>query len=289
MQNDLSLVVFALLCVAPVVLVVMLIRRRVAIRRSQTRTPFAELKRRQAGESLRIKLQELDERINDRVLLLMGLPFALALMILYTHPQIWVFPVTLVCVSTVWALIIGKGLVRLTRERSNYQLGFDGERYVGEEPSRLAAEGFEIYHDVPFDGFNIDHVLVGTAGVFAIETKTRRKPVDESGDKEYRVVFDGQCLQWPWGAESHGIEQAFNNAQTLSKWLTSAVGDRVDVSAILTLPDWMVERKAPGARVNVLNPKEIIQACGSTAAKLDQVLVRRICHQLDQKCRVEVK
>jgi hypothetical protein len=28
----------------------------------------------------------------------------------------------------------------------------------------------------------------------------------------------------PWGTESHDIEQACNNAKSLSKWLTSAVG-----------------------------------------------------------------
>jgi hypothetical protein len=32
---------------------------------------------------------------------------------------------------------------------------------MGEKLSRLIALGFEIYHDVPFDKFNVDHVLVG--------------------------------------------------------------------------------------------------------------------------------
>jgi hypothetical protein len=34
--------------------------------------------------------------------------------------------------------------------------------------------------NVPFDGFNIDRVLVGPPGVFSVETKTRREPVSDS-------------------------------------------------------------------------------------------------------------
>jgi hypothetical protein len=137
-------------------------------------------------------------------------------------------------------------------ERENYRLGFDGERFVGEELSRLIAHGYEVYHDVPFDGFNIDHVLVGPGGVFSVETKTRRKPVSESQGKEYHVQFDGSCLRWPWGTDTHGLDQAVNNARTLSQWLGSAVGDPVYVAPILTLPGWMVDRSVPRCRVHLL-------------------------------------
>jgi len=56
--------------------------------------------------------------------------------------------------SSLWHQILraAQGTIRL-------QLGFDGERYVGEALTPLVADGFEIYHDSPFEGFNIDHVL----------------------------------------------------------------------------------------------------------------------------------
>jgi len=44
--------------------------------------------------------------------------------------------------------------------------------------------------DVVGDGFNVDHVLIGPAGVFTVETKTHSKP---RGDA--RVVFDGEAIQ----------------------------------------------------------------------------------------------
>ena len=159
---------------------------------------------------------------------------------------------------------------------------------MGEELSRLIPLGFNIYHDVPFGGFNMDHVLVGTRGVFLVETKTRRKPVDEDGKKQFRVQFDGKYLHWSWGSDNHGIEQAKNNAKTLAAWLSSASGETVWVTPILTLPGWLVERKAPTNGLHVLNPKEIYQVCAAQPEKLSEPQIQRICHQLDQKCRIAV-
>ena len=59
-------------------------------------------------------------------------------------------------------------------------------------------------------------------------------------------------------------------------------------SAILTLPGWLIDRTAPPTRLHVVNPKEIIKVCGSKQAALSDILIRRICHQLDQKCRIAV-
>jgi Nuclease-related domain len=234
-------------------------------------------------------------QMGQEIALLAMVPVLVGLTAYYTRPMTWVVLVFLLALSVICTGIFWLRLNRTGRERENYQLGFDGERFVGEELSRLIAAGFEVYHDVPFEEekrkkFNIDHVLVGPPGVFSIETKTRRKPVDESRGKEYRVTFDGSCLRWPWGTDTHGLDQAANNAQTLSQWLSSAVGDPVRVTPILTLPGWMVDRTVPRSTVQVLNPKEIrAVVCQPAGTKLSENLIKRICHQLDQKCRIEVE
>ena len=140
----------------------------------------------------------------------------------------------IVCLIFAW--VVGSRLMRLVRNRANHQLGFDGERFVGEELNRLVALGFEVYHDLPFDGFNMDHVLVGRQGVFLVETKTRRKPVKVSGAKEFHVEFDGRRIRWPMGTDDYGVQQALNNARTLGQWLSGAVGEPVSATPILTLP-----------------------------------------------------
>lgn len=289
LEINLSLLAAAAFCLMPVILVILKIRRQRNERRATSRSPFKELRRRPAGESLRIKIAEFDEQIDERLFLLLAMPIALADMMFMLKPFNLYGALTAVAISLIWTLAFKGKLFDLLEQRRKYQLGFDGERFVGEELSRLIAAGFEIYHDVPFDGFNMDHVLVGKPGVFVVESKTKSKPMDESGTKEYEVVFDGKKLQWPWGAESQDIEQASNNAKTLSKWLTSAVGENVAVSAILTLPGWWIERKAPCDGVQILNPKEIIRVCDSKDVELNDVRIRQICHHLNEKCRIEIQ
>jgi hypothetical protein len=286
---NLNLLAASMLCLMPVILVILKMHRDLKERRARSKSPFKELRRRPAGESLRIKIGELDEQINDRLVLLLGMPIGLAVTMFVVKPMNLLGAFLMVLLSLIWTLALKGKLLLLLESRRNYQLGFDGERFVGEELSRLIAVGFEIYHDVPFDGFNMDHVLVGKSGVFVVESKTKSKPVDKSGEKEYKVVFDGEKLLWPWGADSRDIEQIRNNAKTLSKWLTSAVGENVEASAILTLPGWWVTRKAPSDGVNILNPMEIIQVCNSKEIKLDDARIRQICHHLNEKCRMEIK
>ncbi len=93
-------------------------------------------------------------------------------------------------------------------------------------------------------------------------------------------------MNFPHYSDTSSLKQARLNAIHLQKWLTSAVGEQVEVEAILTIPGWFVERKAPPRGVNVLNPKQIKTFLKSKKEMpLSDTLVQRIVHQLDQKCR----
>ena len=71
----------------------------------------------------------------------------------------------------------------------------------------------------------------------------------------------------------------------LSKWLSSAVGDPVKVSPMVTLPGWFVERKSPNG-IPVLNPKLVKFFLDSKREEaLSDSMIKRICHQLEEKCR----
>lgn len=282
-----SLLVFVV-CLFPVAVALLVIRRKRRAWSAKSKLPFEELRRRPAGESLRLKLEALDEKIAERISFFAAVPVLLALASYYQRSPGAVFFAETFLLSITYASVFGWSFYRLLRERANYQLGFDGERFVGEELTRLVAVGFEVYHDLPFDGFNMDHVVVGSPGVFLVETKARRKPVKDTGGKEYRVVFDGVRLHWPWGADDYGVQQAANNARTLAGWLSGAVGESVAVTPILALPGWLVDRKAPSPNVCVVNPKEIIKVCNTEQERLNENLIRRICYQLDQKCKLDL-
>lgn len=224
--------VFAI-CLIPVVVLFVAIGWQRRLKFSQSKAPFKELRRRPAGEAIRVKLADFDDKINLYVVALAVPPALVAMSASHIASSAWVSLVPSVVLSLVWTAIVGFKLLRIIRKRGDYRLGFEGERFVGEELNHLAAKQFEVYHDVPFDGFNIDHVLVGPPGVFSVETKTRRKPIGEAGNKEYRVEFDGACLRWPWGTDTDALNQATRNAQTLAQWLSGAVGEHVLVTAIL--------------------------------------------------------
>jgi nuclease-like protein len=50
--------------------------------------------------------------------------------------------------------------------------GAIGEQNTAKELARLQRDGWHVRNDIHFDRFNVDHVLIGTGGVFAVETKT---------------------------------------------------------------------------------------------------------------------
>jgi nuclease-like protein len=64
-------------------------------------------------------------------------------------------------------------LFRLVKRFRNLNRGERGEIKVAELLDELRVFGYRVIPDITRDGFNIDHVVVGPAGVFVVETKYR--------------------------------------------------------------------------------------------------------------------
>ena len=173
----------------------------------------------------------------------------------------------------------------MLNEVRSYWLGFEGERFVAEELNQLLADGYRVFHDVPFDNYNIDHVIVGPTGLFVVETKTRRKPVI-SGEKQWKVVFDGTALNFPQGRHAGAVEQVRRNVTSLCNWLTSATADFTTASAIVAIPDWWVERSAP-SDIFVTNPKQIRSyVLNHKGPGFDAARIQRAAHQLEERSKL---
>ena len=178
-----------------------------------------------------------------------------------------------------------------TTEIGNRYLGYFGERVVGEHLEPLKALGWRIFHDVPGSAnghaFNIDHVAVGPTGVYVIETKTRRKGEARPGFDDHKVYFDGHVLVWPWGEDSHGLEQTERNADWLSATLFPKIGEFVPVIPVLTLPGWWVEMKPSRdpRRCRVTNPKGLPKFLPSGTSLLVSPQIDEIAAKLDALCR----
>jgi len=180
----------------------------------------------------------------------------------------------------------GYKIIRLTRKLRDLGLGFEAETSIGQELNLLMMDGFSVFHDVSGDqAFNVDHVVVGPQGVFAVETKGRSKPVRNEGVETHRLQYDGKQLLFPGWTETKPLEQARRNADWLRKWLTSAVGTAIDVKPVLMIPGWFIDRTSPPgmAVMNGTNCRNFFVK--SRDAQLSEQLVKQIVHQLDARCR----
>ncbi len=60
------------------------------------------------------------------------------------------------------------------RDLGRWRRGAEGEEHVGQVLEGLAADGWQVLHDVSFGRGNIDHIAIGPGGVFTVETKSHR-------------------------------------------------------------------------------------------------------------------
>jgi hypothetical protein len=254
------------------------------------RSPFTDNFLRSPGESLNKKIMEINDRVTENLVLLITTPILLyaiyisSLLFSNTINSTWTFTIYIIAGIgfVVYSLI---GLVKLLNLRRSYQLGYEGEIAVGQELNQLMRDGYYVYHDFPADKFNIDHIVVGASGVFAVKTKARSKPTSNDRKADAKVKHDGRCLQFPNGMDVKSIDQAKRQAEWLSKWLQKAVGEAVMVRPVLALPGWFVERVASGG-IRVINPKNFRSiAKPKTGSNLSDQMISRIVYQLERKCR----
>jgi Nuclease-related domain len=70
--------------------------------------------------------------------------------------------------------VISRYVLPLVERRDR---GATGEEHVGSLLEELAQGGWRVIHDVSLGRGNVDHILIGPAGVFTVETKSHPGPV----------------------------------------------------------------------------------------------------------------
>jgi hypothetical protein len=155
-------------------------------------------------------------------------------------------------------LIVGVWATRSTSKvlsaRRKYLEGRAAERATAQAFASLVSKGCAVYHDIPADKFNLDHVVVGPGAVFMIETKSRRKPAAR-GKASATVKFNGELLEFPDWQDTKMLDQTRAQTRWLSEYLYRKTGERVPVEPVLALPGWYVTCFVPSPNVHVINPK----------------------------------
>jgi len=251
------------------------------------RSPLSNKLLRSPGQSLIAQIDEVSEEINSDIVCLFFIP---TLVLSTLVPQLYLeqMHLTLPTVSMILSILvlsmafIARRLVRHLVDRNRLRLGLDAEMAVGQELNHLMREGCHVYHDFYADGFNIDHIVVGSAGVFAVETKGRAKK--GQGTAAARVTYEGNQLHFPEWVTDQPLQQAKRQAQWLARWLKSAVGENVEVKPVVALPGWFVELKQR-SDILVINGKKPTYLARTQGAGLSESMIQRIAHQLEQRCR----
>ena len=221
----------------------------------QNKSPLKAPPLRVAGESLDAQL---DEHIQNELLtpyLLAAFLTIVALLEWYRYftdmrPNPWIFTAAAAIAGVYATVRIRRGL----RRARDIKRGRAGERAVAQYLEGFRTRGFFVFHDVPTGDANIDHVLIGSQGLFTIETKTLSKPV--RGDARIRVKNDRVFAD-----RSEVVRNPLVQAKAQASWLGSFLaetGFAARVQPVVVFPGWFVEpcdMKALG--IWVLEPKAL--------------------------------
>lgn len=256
----------------------------------QLRRPFVEMSR-PAGWSLLDRMNEQMEVFNTHLMMAMVTGAVCWAVAAFAGTQVLALTSGIAACS-VFLFLSSKSLIRY----SNCRLGLLGEMAVGQILDRVSSDTIRVFHDLEVKEagkrpWNIDHVVLTPAGVFAIETKARRKPRDTAPDAQqgHRITFDGQQLIFPapMKADRHGLEQAQRNATCLADKLTTLNGSPIQVTPALVFPGWWIDAKGKGS-VSVLNPKGLPGYLTGRKSLLSDTQFRAINAQLEEPCRIDL-
>lgn len=275
----------------PFVIIGVLYLFRFYKKQNRRRSHFTQDLQRNPGQFLLAKLDAINEDLTAYLLAALLMPLAIYsvhISISYfkkapeTHFRLWLSA----CVAIGFFLFSIYKVIKLLKKRRLIRLGFEAKLAVGQELNQLIHDGFYVYHDFPADKFNIDHIVVGSKGVFAIETEARSKPAAKNRVEDATVEYDGRTLYFPKGDDFKTIDQAERQAAWLSNWLGKAIGEPIAARAIVALPGWFVKRSSAEG-ISVVNPTQFSSLFEHIKPRpLSESMITRINHQLDQKCRI---
>ena len=245
---------------------------------------------RSPGQTLMRRLDQINQEIGIILLYLLSVPlfiYAAYMTQLYFGQKeisaVGIAIVAILCI-TFMAYFLYK-LVTFIRKKRTIRTAYDSQVAVAQELNQLMRDGYHVYHNVPGDNFDIDHVIVGNTGVFAVETKTQAQPKSANRVEDKTVTYDGRALYFPKGDDWKTIDLAKQQASWLSTWIQQSVGEPVAVRAVVVVPGWYVKRISADG-IPVINPQQFSSLFTYIKPRhLTQETITRIVTQMEQKCR----
>ena len=207
--------------------------------------------------------QSVDERLLDLVLdKVLGPPMVALLLCVLAGLEWWRYyfpqPPNPIIYSLMALLAVSYAAFQIWRtwpQLMALRLGRDGEKVVGQLLEQLRKDGYQVFHDLVGNGFNVDHVLIGSTGLFTIETKTFSK----RSSPDAKVIFDGERIVVDgFEPDRNPVIQAKLQAAWMREVLAESTGRKFSVRPVILFPGWWVEQSKGSKReIWVLEPKAL--------------------------------
>lgn len=232
-----------------------------------TKSPIKDKPLRLPGQSLEEERRRLFENKIETPLMLAVFFAAFTAMEWWRY--FWTRPPSPVIFTVVAVLMSGFAAWRILKSRPQVRAlkqGIEGEKAVGQFLERLRENGYHVFHDLIGTGFNVDHVVIGPAGVFTVETKTWSKPARG----EAKITFDGEQLMTAGRApERNPVIQARAQSAWLKGLLSESTGRTFDVFPVVVFPGWYIEQSSERLRdIWVLEPKALVKFLANAPQRL---------------------
>ena len=251
-------------------------------KRKKHRPPVEGPLRRLPGQSVR---DERDRILDDQLLDYLLAGFAFCSLAAWEWLRRWlVLPFaaeTMTAFAVMMTAYCGLRIFRLRREVRNLSQAEKGERRVSELLTQLRRRQYVAFDDLVVAGENIDHVVVGPGGIFAIETKaysifgTGYVGVDEAATLR---VGNKPAIGNP-------LAQATRCARHVAKLMQDRSRRAYDVKPVLIFPGWKLSRAKAQTGVVVLNEETIVEYFNAQPVILSAAQITEICAHLDQIAR----
>lgn len=194
-------------------------------------------------------------------------------------------PILLTCVAVVACGFAAWRGWQIRDRIKKLKLGRDGERCVGQFLERLREIGGQVFHDVPGENFNVDHVIISTHGVYAVETKTFSKP-----SRRATITVEGDSIRVAGRRPNRDpIEQVTAAARWLEGLLEASTGKKFSVRGVVVFPGWYVEQRTQRGSVWVLEPKALPAFIEKEPASVAPAEVALAAFHLSRYVRGEVE
>jgi len=156
----------------------------------QLRSPLRVKPLRNPGQSIS---EHLYDRLDKVVLWVMLPTYFLIMAVLEWIRYLWPsdpVPFHLTGIALILVVVSAFKLRKEIQYLKRHRQGRDGEIIVAQYLDSNLGSNATVLHDLPGDGFNVDHVIVCRQGIFVIETKTWSKP--DRGNPA--ITYDGKTI-----------------------------------------------------------------------------------------------